>query len=97
MGVVEKAFQSLQDKDEIIRHVGKRTVYSMDEIEEMAKTSTLVVLFTWHFHLPNPLNLKELMEIGVLTGAPQSITQISHEKYLLIKSRGEIDERFTVD
>ena len=97
LGVVEKAFQSLQDKDEIMRYVGRRTVYSMDEIEEMAKTSTLVVLFTWHFHLANPLKMKELMELGVLMGAPQSITQISHEKYLLIKSRGGIDERFTVD
>ena len=97
LGVVEKAFQSLQDKDEIIRHVGKRTVYSMDEMEEMAEKPTIVILFTWHFHLANPLKLKELMELGVLMGAPQSITQISHEKYLLIRSRGGIDERFTVD
>ena len=97
LGVVEKAFRSLQNKDEIMRRVGRRTVYSMDEIEEMAKKPTIVILFTWHFHLPNPLKLKELMEMGVLMGAPQSITQISHEKYLLIKSRGGIDERFTVD
>ena len=97
LGVVEKVFQNLQDKDEIMRYVGKRTVYSVNEIEDMAKKPTIVILFTWHFHLVNPLKLKELMELGVLMGAPRSITQISHEKYLLIKSRGEIDERFTVD
>jgi rRNA-processing protein FCF1 len=97
LGVVEKAFRSLQDKDEIMRYVGKRTVYSVDEIEDMARKPTIVILFTWHFHLPNPLKLKELRGIGVLTGAPRSIIQISHEKYLLIKSGGGIDERFTFD
>lgn len=97
LGVVEKAFQSIQDKAEIMRHVGKRTVYSVDEIEHMARKPTIVILFTWHFHFPNPLKLKELIEIGVLIGAPQSITQISHEKYQLIKSGGGIDERFTID
>lgn len=96
IGIVEKAFSGLQDKDEIIRLVGKRTVYSLDEIEEMVKKSTMVILFTWHFHLGNPLNLGELKKIQVLKGAPQSIVQISHEQYLRIKNEGVIDGRFTV-
>jgi len=97
LGIAEAAYPNLQDKDEIMRRVGKRTVYSVDEIEEMAKKPTIVILFTWHFHLSNPLKLKDLIEMGVLTGAPQSITEISHEKYLRVKSGGGIDERFTID
>lgn len=96
LGIVEDVFFGSKDKDEIMRHVGKRTVYSVDEIEEMAKKSTVVILFTWHFHLANPLKLADLKETNVLTGAPQSITEISHEKYLMIKKGGEIDERFTI-
>jgi hypothetical protein len=36
-------------------------------------------------------------KMRVLKGAPQSITEISHEKYLCLKSGGGIDERFTLD
>ncbi|MFV9631565.1 MAG: PIN domain-containing protein [Methanosarcinales archaeon] len=95
LGVVEKVLYGLQDKNIIFRNVRKRTVYSMEEIESMAKKPTLVILFKLHFHLLNPLKLKDLKTMGVF--APQSIAQISDEKYLQIKTRGEIDERFTVN
>lgn len=48
----------------------------------------------FHFHLPNPLKLENLKTIGIF--APQSIAQISDDKYLKIKTRGGIDERFTI-
>lgn len=95
LGVVEKVLYGLQDGDKIFRNVRKRTVYLMKEIEKMAKKPTLVILFKWHFHLPNPLKLKDLKTMGI--SAPQSIAQISDEKYLQIKMRGGIDERFTVN
>jgi len=95
LGVVEKVFYGLQDKDEIFRNVRKRTVYSMKEIEKKAEKPTLVILFKWHFHLSNPLKLKDLKTIGI--SAPRSIAQISDEKYLQIKTRGGIDERFTIN
>ena len=95
LGVIEKVLYELQDKDEIFRNVKKRTVYSMKEFEKMAKKPTLIILFNWHFHLPNQLKLKDLKTMGV--SAPQSIAQISDEKYLQIKMRGGIDERFTVN
>ena len=95
LGVIEKVLYGLQDEDEIFRNVRKRTVYSMKEIEKLAKKPTLVILFKWHFHLPNPLKLNDLKTMGI--SAPQSIAQISDEKYLQIKMRGGIDERFTVN
>ena len=97
IGVVEKVEQELQNKEEIIRLVGKRTVYSIEEIEQLAKKQTTVVLFKWHLYLKNPLTLEELKSMGALKGAPQTITQISHEQYLMIKTRGLIDERYTAN
>lgn len=79
LGVVEKVFPALMDKDEIIKHVAKRTVYSVYEIEEMTKP-TMVILFTWHFHLMNPLKLSDLKEMNIF--APQSMALISHKKYI---------------
>lgn len=38
--------------------------------------------------------LSDLKEMNIF--APQSMALISHEKYLKIKSKGGIDERFTV-
>lgn len=95
LGVVEKVLYGLQDKDEIFRNVRKRTVYSMNEIEEKAEKPTLVILFKWHFHLSNPLKLNDLKTMGI--SYPQSIAKISNEKYLQIKIRGGIDERFTIN
>lgn len=95
LGVVEKVLYGLRDKDEIFRNVRKRTVYSLEEIEKMAKKPTLVILFKWHFHLPITLKLKDLKTMGVCV--PQSIAQISDENYLHIKKRGGIDERFTIN
>ncbi len=95
--MVEKVEQELQNKEEIIRLVGKRTVYSIEEIEQLAKKQTTVILFKWHLYLKNPLTLEELKSMGALKGAPQTITQISHEQYLMIKTRGLIDERYTAN
>jgi len=94
LGVVEKAISGLSEKEEIMKEIGKRSVYSNEQIEEIADKKTLVILFKQHFHLPL-LPLDTLKEIGLYS--PQSISEIPHEKYLEIKERGGIDECFTVN
>jgi len=97
LGVIEKVYHSIKSPDEIIRYVGKRSVYTKNEIEEIAKNPTKVILFRQHFHLRNPLALDYLKTNNILSGAPQSIVRISHERYLLIKRGGGINERFTIN
>ncbi|MDW7731092.1 MAG: PIN domain-containing protein [Methanolobus sp.] len=97
LGVVEKVFQGKQSSDEIIQMVGKRSVYLNSEIVNLAQKSTLVILFTFHFHLPNQLNYIKLKEWEILKGPPQRLMKISHDKYLIVKKQGRIDERFTID
>lgn len=81
LGVVE-CFETLEDAEEIIGLVRRRTVYSMQEIQEIAAKPTKVMLFRQVRHLRNPVPLPRLMKEGVLKGAPQSITRISHNSYL---------------
>lgn len=95
IGVIEHIDYEMRDPNEIISIVGKRTVFSSNEIEEIAKKDTIVILFNHHFHLRRPINFDKLKELGILHGAPQSISEIDHEKYLRIKQLGGIDERFT--
>lgn len=96
LGVIEEVHQGIQDSNEIFRYVGKRTVYSKDELENISCKPTTVILFQHHFYLEKPLSLSKLIDLKVLTAAPQTITEIDHERYLKIKKGGGVDERFTV-
>ncbi len=95
IGVIENLKYDMNDPTEILSIVGKRTVYSYAEIEEISKKSTTVILFNHHFHFKKPVQYKKLLNEKILRGPPQSITKIKHEDYKKIKILGGINERFT--
>lgn len=95
LGVVERA-EVFKNTDEIVRFVGTRTVYSEPEIREMAKSEVLAILFRHHFDFLCRLSLAELVEKKILLAAPQSITEISQERYKLLKKEVRIDEHLAV-
>ena len=97
VGIAESAYTGEQDSGDILRRVGKRSVYSLSELMEIAKKPTIVILFRHHFHLKNLVNFRELKAARVLAGPPQSIVQITDESYASIKRKGGIDERFTIN
>jgi len=87
----------LQNYRDIIKLVGKRTVYSVNEIQSIASKPSLVILFWQYWHLQQPLSYLRLKGMGILKGPPLSIMQISEKDYSLIKEAGDIDERFTIN
>ena len=97
IGTIEEVHQGLKDSNDIIKFVGKRTVYSKEEIEQISQKPTTVILFQHHFYLEKPLSLNKLLKMNILSAAPQTITEIDHIQYLKIKKEGGIDERFTVN
>ncbi len=97
IGVIEQIDYDMRDPAEIISIVGKRTVFSSREIEEISQKNTIVILFNHLFHLNRPIKFKKLLEMGILHGPPQSISEIEHGDYIRIKKVGGIDERFTFD
>lgn len=96
IGIVDKSRSKMMDPNEIVRFVGKRTVYTQEEIEEFSKNPTLAILFRFLFHLKTPLDLNQLISSNVLKGAPQSITKINDGAFQKIISHGGIDEHFVV-
>jgi hypothetical protein len=72
LGVVEEVYTGISDTDQILRLVGKRTVYSPEEIEEFDKPLT-IVLFRHITHLKTPLGLDLLKGLGILKTAPMTI------------------------
>lgn len=95
LGVVEDIFYDQMKPEQIIRIVGKRTVYSNKEIEEMKKPVG-IILFNHHFHLTKPIKYERLIKEKILLGAPQSIVEIDDSKYHKIKNLGGINEHFAV-
>ncbi|MHA1357893.1 MAG: PIN domain-containing protein [Candidatus Helarchaeota archaeon] len=87
LGVVEEVYDGLDDAAEIIRYVGKRTVYTREEIEQFAKRTTKVIIFRFHFHL-KAISHEDLIKKGIIKQIPQSISEITHENYLKIKKLG---------
>jgi hypothetical protein len=93
-GVVENVYQRVSERDTVLKAIDKRTVYSDAEITAMLSKPTTVLLFTWHFYLPKPIEYSDLLKMDVLSAAPQSISEISHDAYLRLRAAGGIDERF---
>jgi GNAT superfamily N-acetyltransferase len=75
VGVAERVVVS-DDPDELIRTVGQRTVYSQEEIQNLAKTPVLAILFRQDRLLSTPITLAELIAASALGGPPQQITHL---------------------
>lgn len=88
IGVVDGTLRS-SDPMKILRYVGKRTVYSFDEIEKMCKKEVLAILFRHAFVLNKPIAYSELKAAKVLRSAPQTITRAQPEGEEWLRSRIE--------
>jgi hypothetical protein len=96
LGVVEEIHAGISDTGQILRLVGKRTVYSPEEIASFDKPLT-VILFRHVCHLEQPLGIDLLRERKLLKWAPMTINQLPDENYRIIKELGGINGRYTVN
>lgn len=80
IGVVD-GFYMLDDPSKIASLVSRRTVYSLEEIEEMSKKKVKIILFRLIKHLPRSVSFEELKHLGILSGALQSATKLTESKY----------------
>ena len=62
--------------NEIARFVGKRTVYRLEEIENLCQRHVLAILFRHARVLESPISIEDLKSHLVLKGPPQSITRL---------------------
>jgi hypothetical protein len=96
LGTVKSVDYDITDSSEIIRRVGKRTVYSAIDIEEKAKKQTMVIMFRFHFHFSSHISYKSLESGKILKGPPQSIIQLNDDKYQCILNMDGIDGRYII-
>jgi GNAT superfamily N-acetyltransferase len=80
IGVVDR-FEVLDDAAQIASLVSRRTVYAIEEIDEIAKRPTKVILFRLVEHLPKPVSYGRLQHERVVKGPIQSIRKITDESF----------------
>ncbi|MGB3493246.1 MAG: GNAT family N-acetyltransferase [Elainellaceae cyanobacterium] len=83
-GVVEDLTIS-QAPDVIARAVGKRTVYTFDEIQELCSSEVLAISFRLCSIFDKPIEREELISNRVLKAPPQSIVSVREEGLEWIK------------
>jgi len=83
LGIVESCYRT-SNSEEAVRVVGKRSVYNLDEIEALASKEVLIIIFRWITNLEAGLTLSSLKRDRVLEGQPQSVQEMSHDKFLKI-------------
>jgi hypothetical protein len=71
-------------------------VFTDSELEERVNDGeTTVLMFLWHFHLPDPVGLESMKKDNIRSGPPISTQEIDGEQYQYIVSEGGIDDSFT--
>ena len=89
LGIVEKTFKT-SNLDQILEEVAKRTVYSYDEIRELAKKETHIILFRLIEHFESPFITKSWMRENSLDKNCQSICQVEDSHFYKILDKGKI-------
>ena len=94
---LDKIFRDVGSYEEVIKLVGKRTVYSKDELINLVSHGpVMIILFLLHFELKNYITLPKLQKARIMLRAPQSVMEISDERYQQVLKMGGLDERFTL-
>lgn len=91
---IEYGVESIEEVETI---VGKRSVFSRSEINDLLQRPLTVILFRWHFELGNPIHYKVLLDQNILLGPLQTTQQLDEKSYQYIRGHGGIDERFAID
>lgn len=104
IGVVESVITGIPDAKKFIELCRKRSVFSDQELIEQwnykSNNRPFIVNFLYAYSFPKRINMKRLMEIGVIPdvqSAPRGFEPITPEKFELILKETQTDESIVVD
>jgi predicted nucleic acid-binding protein len=103
IGVVQNIITDIRTEDQFVAVCRKRSVFSDNELREHWNWRTnnrpFVVNFLYVYSFPKRMNLKELIEAGVIQSteaAPRGFTQITDEQFQKILEGSKADGRVVV-
>ena len=96
-GVVEQVLVG-QNTETIFSLVKRRTVYTVDEIEEKnGDLKAKAILFRRVRHLEKTISLTKLIELGIVSAAFQSLLKLDSSKLQKLVNEAEINDCFLPD
>ena len=103
IGIVEDVITDIKDSEHFISLCRKRSVFTDNELVkhwDYGSSRPFVVKFLYCYSFPKRLNMKRLIEIGVIANvqsAPRGFTEISRELFRKIIEETKSDKSFVVD
>jgi hypothetical protein len=101
IGIVENKIDNISNAIEFINLCRKRSVFSDKELKTnwdyIPKNRPFIVNFLYLYSLPKRLNLKTLIELGVIAKAPRGFEQISLSQFQTILRGSKTDESFIIN
>jgi len=104
IGVAEKVIDGISNEKDFIRLCSKRSVFTSEELSKhwnrYPRNRPFIVNFLYIYSFPKPINMKRLIEIGVIRSvddAPRGFTQISLNNLRDILRECDVDESIIVD
>ena len=103
IGEVQEIKFDFQNEDEFIVYCRKKSVYPEQSLRDMwrySRKKTFVVNFLYAYSFPHRINMKELIDLGVLSSvndAPRGFRPINREQFEAILKETKSDESFIVD
>lgn len=103
IGEVLEVKTNFQDENDFILYCRKKSVYPEQDLHKKWRFSTrkpFVVNFLYAYSFPHRINMKELIDLKVLTGindAPRGFKPITKEQFEIILKETRSDESFIID
>lgn len=103
IGEVLEVKTDFKDENDFILYCRKKSVYPEQALREMWRYSArkpFVVNFLYAYSFPHRINMKELIDLKVLTGindAPRGFKPITKDQFEIILKETKSDESFIID
>lgn len=103
IGIVEGLRYSFNNENEFITYCRKSSVFPEDKLREIWRYSNrppFTIRFLYVYSFPHRINMKELIDIGVLMGvndAPRGFKKISKDQFTTIFKATKSDSSFIIN
>uniref|UniRef100_F4C9Q8 PIN domain-containing protein n=1 Tax=Sphingobacterium sp. (strain 21) TaxID=743722 RepID=F4C9Q8_SPHS2 len=103
IGVVQEIKYDFENEDDFVLYCRKSSIFPEDKLRAMwnyTESKPFVVRFLYIYSFPHRINMKELIDLQVLSGvndAPRGFKKISKEQFNNILKATKSDESFIID
>ena len=96
LGIVETTWNEFESQEEIFNIVRKRTAYDEEELKQVARLDSLVIMFKHYITFKNPITYEFLYNKGIVNGSIQAPISIEKEDLEKIIEQSQTQNMFEI-